>query len=75
MFIDVRHCLFVFAVFFCRLDGRHLPLPPATNGTQWGQATVAKNVERNCPSNRPCSNIICPDPFDCVDLWNEYECT
>ncbi|XP_034471954.1 putative neural-cadherin 2 [Drosophila innubila] len=58
-----------------RLDGKHLPLPPAMNGTQWGQATMARNVERNCPSNRPCSNVICPDPFDCVDLWNEYECT
>ncbi|XP_032583512.1 putative neural-cadherin 2 isoform X2 [Drosophila sechellia] len=58
-----------------RLDGKHLPLPPAMNGTQWGQATMARNLERNCPSNRPCSNVICPDPFDCVDLWNEYECT
>uniref|UniRef100_A0A1B0FLR7 Neural-cadherin 2 n=1 Tax=Glossina morsitans morsitans TaxID=37546 RepID=A0A1B0FLR7_GLOMM len=58
-----------------RLDGKHLPLPPSMNGTQWGQATMARNLERNCPSNRPCSNIICPDPFDCVDLWNEYECT
>ncbi|XP_043069622.1 putative neural-cadherin 2 isoform X1 [Drosophila bipectinata] len=58
-----------------RLDGKHLPLPPSMNGTQWGQATMARNLERNCPSNRPCSNVICPDPFDCVDLWNEYECT
>ncbi|XP_050321161.1 putative neural-cadherin 2 isoform X1 [Bactrocera neohumeralis] len=58
-----------------RLDGKHLPLPPSINGTQWGQATMARNLERNCPSNRPCSNVICPDPFDCVDLWNEYECT
>jgi hypothetical protein len=52
-----------------------LPLPPAMNGTQWGQATMARNLERNCPSNKPCANVICPDPFECVDLWNEYECT
>lgn len=66
---------FLLSFLPCRLDGKHLPLPPAMNGTQWGQATMARNVERNCPSNRPCSNVICPDPFDCVDLWNEYECT
>ncbi|XP_037038290.1 neural-cadherin isoform X5 [Bradysia coprophila] len=58
-----------------RLEGKHLPLPPAMNGTQWGQATMARNLERNCPSNKPCSNVICPDPFECIDLWNEYECT
>nr|CAH7741799.1 unnamed protein product [Callosobruchus chinensis] len=58
-----------------RLEGKHLPLPPAMNGTQWGQATMARNLERNCPSNKPCANVICPDPFECVDLWNDYECT
>lgn len=58
-----------------RLEGKHLPLPPAMNGTQWGQATMARNLERGCPSNKPCANVICPDPFECVDLWNEYECT
>ncbi|CAG2063933.1 unnamed protein product, partial [Timema podura] len=58
-----------------RLEGKHLPLPPAMNGTQWGQATMARNLERNCPSNKPCANVICPEPFECVDLWNEYECT
>ncbi|XP_054284040.1 neural-cadherin isoform X4 [Macrosteles quadrilineatus] len=58
-----------------RLEGKHLPLPPAMNGTQWGQATMARNLEKNCPSNKPCANVICPDPFECVDLWNEYECT
>ncbi|XP_047118591.1 neural-cadherin-like [Schistocerca piceifrons] len=58
-----------------RLEGKHLPLPPAMNGTQWGQATMARNLERNCPSNNPCANVLCPDPFECVDLWNDYECT
>lgn len=65
---------FMFA-FAYRLEGKHLPLPPAMNGTQWGQATMARNLEKNCPSNKPCSNVICPEPFECVDLWNEYECT
>ncbi|XP_047366877.1 neural-cadherin isoform X7 [Vespa velutina] len=58
-----------------RLEGKHLPLPPAMNGTPWGQATMARNLERNCPSNKPCANVICPEPFECIDLWNEYDCT
>ena len=58
-----------------RLEGKHLPLPPALNGTQWGQATMARNLKRNCPSNNPCANVICPNPFVCVDLWMEYECS
>ncbi|KAG8223170.1 hypothetical protein J437_LFUL000336 [Ladona fulva] len=58
-----------------RLEGKLLPLPPAINGTQWGQATMARNLDRHCPSNKPCANVICPEPFECVDLWNEYECT
>ncbi|XP_071744986.1 neural-cadherin isoform X6 [Lepeophtheirus salmonis] len=58
-----------------RLEGKHLPLPPALNGTQWGQATMARNLQRNCPSNNPCANVICPKPFVCVDLWMEYECS
>nr|CAD7597146.1 unnamed protein product [Timema genevievae] len=58
-----------------RLDGKHLPLPPAMNGTQWGQATMARNLQRNCPSNKPCMNVVCPEPFECVDTWNKFECT
>lgn len=57
-----------------RLDGKSLPLPPHQNGTQWGQATAARNVERYCASNNPCTNAFCPEPFECVDLWNKYEC-
>ena len=58
-----------------RLEGKPLPLPPQLNGTQWGQATMARNLQRNCPSNNPCANVICPSPFVCVDLWMEYECS
>jgi len=65
----------IFYFFIYSLEGKHLPLPPAMNGTQWGQATMARNLEKGCPSNKPCSNVICPDPFECVDLWNVYECT
>ena len=58
-----------------RLERKPLPLPPQLNGTQWGQATMARNLQKNCPSNNPCANVICPLPFVCVDLWMEYECS
>lgn len=57
-----------------RLDGKQLPIPPAVNGTQWSQATIARNLERDCPSNKACAKIHCPEPFECADIWNEYEC-
>jgi hypothetical protein len=57
-----------------RLEGKHLPLPTALNGTQWGQATNYRNLSPNCPSNKPCANVICPPPFECVDRWNDYDC-
>jgi len=57
-----------------RLMSKPLPLPPALNGTQWGQATTSNGVRRNCPSNNPCANVICPPPFECNDLWMDYEC-
>ena len=57
-----------------RLESKPLPLPPSLNGTQWGQATTSHGVRRNCPSNNPCSNVICPAPFECDDLWMDYEC-
>ncbi|XP_050303597.1 neural-cadherin-like [Anthonomus grandis grandis] len=58
-----------------RLDGKQLPLPPAMNGTQWGQATVARNLDRGCFSSIQCKNVHCPQPFECVDLWNDFDCT
>nr|CAD7425766.1 unnamed protein product [Timema monikensis] len=72
--LDQRHGL-ICCLDDIRLDGKHLPLPPAMNGTQWGQATMARNLQRNCPSNKPCMNVICPEPFECVDSWNDYECS
>lgn len=74
-FVNCITCITVGCLDDIRLEGRYLPLPPATNGTQWGQATMARNVERNCPSNKPCANVICQEPFECVDLWNYYDCT
>lgn len=57
-----------------RYNGKSLPLPPGSNGTQYAQATTVKNVERYCLSNNPCANSFCMDPFVCVDMWNKFEC-
>ncbi|XP_076257873.1 neural-cadherin-like [Rhynchophorus ferrugineus] len=57
-----------------RLNSKHLPLPPATNGTQWGQATVSKNIDRRCTSRTSCTRTTCPEPFICIDLWNAHDC-
>jgi len=76
--MDVIAIIFILCNIFPhqnnRLDGKSLPLPPHTNGTQWGQAVMAKNIETYCTSNNPCSNAFCPEPFECVDIWNKYEC-
>jgi hypothetical protein len=76
--MDVITIIFILCNIFPhhnnRLDGKSLPLPPHTNGTQWGQAVMAKNIETYCTSNNPCSNAFCPEPFECVDIWNKYEC-
>lgn len=57
-----------------RLEGKPLPLPPAMNGTQWGQATTARNVERKCLSRTNCKPVDCKSPLVCVDNWNEAVC-
>lgn len=44
------------------------------NGTQWGQATMGKNILKGCISNNMCLNVVCPDPFECNNIWMGYEC-
>ncbi|XP_064079326.1 neural-cadherin-like isoform X1 [Macrobrachium nipponense] len=57
-----------------RLEGKHLPLPPGLNGTQWGQATMFRNLVKNCISQDQCVNVTCLAPFTCKDLWMRHEC-
>lgn len=69
----------MFAIFIgclddIRLEGKHLPLPPGLNGTQWGQATMFRNLVRNCISQNQCVNVTCLAPFICKDLWMKHEC-
>ncbi|XP_046677370.1 putative neural-cadherin 2 [Homalodisca vitripennis] len=58
-----------------RLDGRLLPLPPGTNGSQWGQASVTRGLQRNCHSRNVCADVKCPDTFLCQDIWNDHICS
>ncbi|XP_076032082.1 neural cadherin isoform X3 [Oratosquilla oratoria] len=57
-----------------RLEGKHLPLPPGLNGTQWGQATMFRNLIKHCLSRDQCINVTCLAPFTCKDLWMRHEC-
>ncbi|XP_049789535.1 neural-cadherin-like [Schistocerca nitens] len=57
-----------------RLDGRPLPLPPVANVTQWGQATVALNLEFGCSFPSDCNSIICTEPVKCNDKLRQHKC-
>ncbi|XP_049764500.1 neural-cadherin-like, partial [Schistocerca cancellata] len=57
-----------------RLNGRILPLPPAANITQWGQATVALNLEFGCSFSTDCSFTICTEPTKCSDTLKQHKC-
>ncbi|XP_049835040.1 neural-cadherin-like [Schistocerca gregaria] len=57
-----------------RLDGKPLPLPPVANVTQWGQATVALNLEFGCSFPSDCNSIICTEPVKCNDKLRQHKC-
>ncbi|KAK8750488.1 hypothetical protein OTU49_014861, partial [Cherax quadricarinatus] len=57
-----------------RISGRSVPLPPATNSSAWGQASVYKGVESGCGAPSACVNVSCRTPLTCVDTWRSYHC-
>ncbi|XP_049833400.1 putative neural-cadherin 2 [Schistocerca gregaria] len=57
-----------------RLDGRALPLPPSSNVTQWGQVTMALNLENGCGFSSGCNFIICTEPVKCSDKLKQTNC-
>lgn len=57
-----------------RISGRSAPLPPAINGTAWGQASMFKGVEGGCRAPPACTNVTCRAPLTCVDTWRSYHC-
>ncbi|KAK7071119.1 hypothetical protein SK128_019333 [Halocaridina rubra] len=57
-----------------RISGRSVPLPPALNGTPWGQASMFKGVDGGCRAPASCTNVSCKTPFTCIDTWRSYQC-
>ncbi|KAG7168236.1 Neural-cadherin-like 10, partial [Homarus americanus] len=58
-----------------RVSGRQLPLPPAVNGTSWGQVTTWQNVESGCNASDACLNTTCDAPLSCVSTWGATTCS
>ncbi|KAG7168189.1 neural-cadherin 2-like 6, partial [Homarus americanus] len=66
---------FVACVDDLRVSGRHLPLPPAINGTSWGQVTTLQHLERGCDAPDACVNITCTPPLSCNTTWGQPTCS
>lgn len=58
-----------------RVSGRSLPLPPAVNGTSWGQITTSERVTHGCPAKDACLNTTCTPPLVCTSNWGHATCS
>ncbi|XP_069159473.1 uncharacterized protein [Procambarus clarkii] len=58
-----------------RVSGRPLPLPPAVNGTSWGQVTTSERFTRGCPAPDACVNTTCAPPLSCTSTWGRATCS
>nr|XP_045586246.1 neural-cadherin-like [Procambarus clarkii] len=58
-----------------RVSGRPLPLPPAVNGTSWGQVTTSERFTRGCPAPDACLNTTCAPPLSCTSTWGRATCS
>lgn len=55
-----------------RIDGHSLPMEGESEA---GAVIDFRNIMEGCPSNDPCYDVVCPDPFMiCMDLWLHGEC-
>nr|XP_027223609.1 putative neural-cadherin 2 [Penaeus vannamei] len=57
-----------------RVSGVPLPLPPLANSTTWAQATMFTHVHPSCTAPAACTNLTCPEPLSCLDVWRRHEC-
>ncbi|XP_042231102.1 putative neural-cadherin 2 [Homarus americanus] len=73
--LAVHHDLNYTCVDDVRVCGRPLPLPPAVNGTTWGQATTSEGLGRGCPNPETCPNTTCPAPLSCTPTWGQPTCS
>ncbi|XP_071534244.1 putative neural-cadherin 2 [Panulirus ornatus] len=58
-----------------RVSGRPMPLPPAVNGTSWGQVTTLQGLEPGCSAPDSCLNTTCAAPLSCVSTWGRASCS
>ncbi|XP_064095252.1 LOW QUALITY PROTEIN: putative neural-cadherin 2 [Macrobrachium nipponense] len=58
-----------------RVSGRPLPVPPAMNGTSWGQVTTLQQVEQGCQPPDLCANTTCLPPLACHPSWTHATCS
>ncbi|XP_068219972.1 putative neural-cadherin 2 [Palaemon carinicauda] len=58
-----------------RISGRPLPVPPAMNGTSWGQVTTLQQMEQGCQPPDLCANTTCLPPLACHPSWTHATCS
>nr|XP_045606773.1 putative neural-cadherin 2 [Procambarus clarkii] len=58
-----------------RVSGRQLQLPPAVNGSRWGQVTSWQGLEPGCTAPDACLNATCDAPLSCVSTWGTATCS
>ncbi|KAG7171717.1 Neural-cadherin-like 20, partial [Homarus americanus] len=58
-----------------RVCGKRLPLPPAVNGTVWGQVTTLKGLDGGCDPPDPCARTSCRPPLTCTTSWGQPICS
>ncbi|KAK8742415.1 hypothetical protein OTU49_001855, partial [Cherax quadricarinatus] len=73
--VGIRDDLTEACVDDLRVSGRHLPLPPAINGTSWGQVTTLQHLEQGCEAPDACINTTCAKPLTCTTTWGQATCS
>ncbi|XP_066984935.1 putative neural-cadherin 2 [Macrobrachium rosenbergii] len=58
-----------------RVSDRQLPLPPAVNGSAWGQVTTLDGFIKGCNPPPSCVNTTCDPPLSCHASWTQPSCS
>ncbi|XP_066952072.1 neural-cadherin-like isoform X1 [Macrobrachium rosenbergii] len=58
-----------------RVSDRQLPLPPAVNGSTWGQVTTLDGFIKGCNPPTSCLNTTCDPPLSCHASWTQPSCS
>nr|XP_045589087.1 neural-cadherin-like [Procambarus clarkii] len=73
--VGIRDDLVDACVDDLRVSNHPLPLPPAINGTSWGQVTTLQHLERGCEAPDACLNTTCAQPLTCTTTWGQATCS